>query len=53
MKIVAAIMNISFVKFRGRPKGYYISKVKKCLVYDPRVIKVASCDIEKEGKGVD
>ena len=48
MKIVAAIMDISFVKFCKRPKGYYISKVKRCLVYDPRVVKVASWDIEKE-----
>ena len=39
MKILAAIMDISFVKYRKRPKGYYISKVKKCLVYDPKVTR--------------
>ena len=46
MKFLAAIMDISFVKYRKRPKGYYISKVKKCLVYDPT--KVSACHVEKE-----
>ncbi len=44
MKIVAAIMDISFVKkFHGQ---YRISKVKKCLVYDPRI--VTSRHVEKK-----
>ena len=46
MKILAAIRDISFVKkYRY---GYIISKVKKYLVYDPRIVRIASCDIEKE-----
>ena len=46
MKIIAAIMDISFVKkYRY---GYIISKVKKFLVYDPS--KVAPRDVEvKDG----
>ena len=35
MKILAAVMDITFVKYR-KPKGYYITKVKKCLVYNPK-----------------
>ena len=44
MKILAAIMDISFVEYWWRTKGYRISKVKKCLVYDPR--KVTCRDID-------
>ena len=38
MKILAAILDISFVKWDGRYKQHFISKVKKFLVYDPRTI---------------
>ena len=50
MKIVAAIMDITIVKFwRYRDRIWLDSqRVKKCLVYDPRIVRVASCDIEKE-----
>ena len=43
-KVVAAIMDISFVKkFHDQ---YIISKVKKCLVYDPS--KVSGWDLERK-----
>ena len=48
MKIIAAIMNISFV--RKFHKEYIITKVKKFLVYDPS--KVTGWDIEKKVKDV-
>lgn len=48
MKILAAIMDISFVKKDRKIKRYFISKVKRCLVYDPKIIKVASWDVERD-----
>ena len=46
MKILAAVMDITFVKYR-KPKGYYIHKVKKCLVYDPRKVVIRKNDDER------
>lgn len=40
MKILAVIMDISFVEYWWRTKGYRISKVKKFLVYDPNLVRV-------------
>ena len=48
MKILAAIMDISFVKWSGSHRQHVIRKVKKFLVYDPR--KVTGWDIEKRCK---
>ena len=48
MKILAAIMDISFIKYCGRRRDNYIHKVKKCLVYDPS--KVTCRDIGKKVK---
>lgn len=48
MKIIAAIMDISFVKEDGKRKQHLITKVKKFLVYDPS--KVNGWDIEKKVK---
>ena len=46
MKIIAAIMDVTRLKFFRH--GYVARKTKKCLVYDPRIIKVAECDFQKE-----
>ena len=49
MKILAAIMDVVHVRLFGKKGRYsYPSKVKRCLVYDPRIVKVAECDYEKE-----
>ena len=44
MKIVAAIMDISSVKKDGKIKQYFITKVKKYLVYDPRKVIIRDTD---------
>ena len=44
MKILAAIMDVVFVKYWWRTKGYRISKVKKYLVYDPSKVVVREID---------
>lgn len=46
MKIIAAIMDISFVKKDGKIKQFFISKVRRFLVYDPS--KVSGWDLRKE-----
>jgi hypothetical protein len=47
-KVIAKIMDVSFVK--KFHKQYVVTKVKRCLVYDPRLYipKVIVNQIEKE-----
>ena len=35
-KVIAAIMDVSF--FKKYRYGYIITKVKRCLVYDPKIV---------------
>ena len=46
MKILAAITDIVHVKKDGKRKQYFITKIKRCLVYDPR--KATCRDFQKE-----
>ena len=48
MKILAAIMDISFVKYCGSRRQHIISRVKKFLVYDPRKVTIRHTEKEKE-----
>ena len=45
MKIIAAIMDVVHVKKDGKRKQFFITKIIRCLVYDPS--KVPGWDIEK------
>ena len=44
MKILAAVMDVVHVKTDKKIKQYYITKIKKYLVYDPS--KVAPREID-------
>ena len=48
MKILAAVMDISFVKYCGKRRDNYIHKVKRYMVYNPS--KVTPCHIGKKVK---
>lgn len=50
MKILAAVMDVVHVKTDRKIKQYYITKIKKYLVYDPSV--VTGWDIQKKVKDV-
>ena len=47
MKILAAVMDISFVKYCGKRRNSYIHTVKKCLVYDPRNVVIRKNEDER------
>ena len=46
MKIIAAVMDIKFLKFSRRDFTIK-SKVKPCLVYDPRKVTIRKVDDER------
>jgi hypothetical protein len=39
MKILAAIMDVVHVKYHRKYKQFAIHKIRKCLVYDPKVTR--------------
>ena len=44
MKIIAAIMDVVHVKKDGKRKQFFITKIKKCLIYDPRMVFIREID---------
>ena len=48
MKILAAVMDIVHVRKDGKIKQYFITKIKRCLVYDPNVVNIPTRYFGKE-----